>query len=198
MPEHLPPNISDSTLAFIKCLTAVYGAPDTGDAAEFKRILNDKIGHHSTDLLLEVADEFITTRKSWPKMADIISGAISASIRQANAQRVAMPSVKQRDPWSDEAAQQANELIQCDMGVRADREGWLGHLWDYCRDKGRLPGSKSEIAKLVSAAKRHAKNRRFARSGKAGLAGAAVKRFALAFDEDDVKLSNLVREWAKP
>jgi hypothetical protein len=44
-----------------------------------------------------------------------------------------------RDPWSEQSKREARALLQCDLGRRAAREGWVQALYDHARTHGRLP-----------------------------------------------------------
>lgn len=45
-----------------------------------------------------------------------------------------------RQQWLD-----AVRMCRCDIGHRADSEGWLTSLVEFCRDRGRLPDAREEI-----------------------------------------------------
>jgi hypothetical protein len=63
---------------------------------------------------------------------------------------------KQKQPRMDEPARVQNpyklasELIQCSMGKRAAREGWVLTLRDFVVTNGRLPQSETEIKRLIA------------------------------------------------
>jgi hypothetical protein len=43
------------------------------------------------------------------------------------------------NPWSHESQRFADELLHCELGRQAAREGWIGVLWDWIRNHGRMP-----------------------------------------------------------
>lgn len=47
----------------------------------------------------------------------------------------------------------ADELIQCGLGKRAAKEGWILSLHDFCRNNGRLPTQEFEIRKCIDGAR---------------------------------------------
>jgi hypothetical protein len=47
----------------------------------------------------------------------------------------------------------ADDLIMCEMGRRAAREGWILSLHDFCRINGRLPTADWEIRKCIDGAR---------------------------------------------
>jgi hypothetical protein len=55
------------------------------------------------------------------------------------------------DPWSSERIEEADRLIQSDLGRQAAQEGWIVALHDYCRENRELPGI-DRAAKLRKAA----------------------------------------------
>ena len=55
-----------------------------------------------------------------------------------------------RDPWSEQSKQQARALLQCDLGRRAAREGWIQAAYDFAREHGRLP-DENEIHNVRAA-----------------------------------------------
>lgn len=192
MREGLPTPIRPQTQALINRLAAAFGAPETARAAEFKRLLDEKVGHHSADVLIETADHFIEGRKSWPKIADVIAVAREA---QALAKaRAHAPKPPPRDPWSPQSVGQADALVRCGLGRRAVAQGWAGHLWDFCRRHGRRPEGGHEISHLIASARAHEKMKALARSRKIkGRLGTALARLADGLDAHDRELAEKVR-----
>jgi hypothetical protein len=65
------------------------------------------------------------------------------------------------DVAADEAAYaHAKELCKGPLGRKAEREGWLAELIEYCRQEGRLPQEREDITALVAAAREQLLTRR--------------------------------------
>lgn len=69
------------------------------------------------------------------------------------------------DPWDFEAQQrlhfakrkQACFMCRCNLGRRADKEGWLGAMIDFAEDHGRIPEGREIDACIVTAKRSESK-----------------------------------------
>lgn len=50
--------------------------------------------------------------------------------------------------WTGDRKQLADELIRTPLGKQAAKEGWIGVLWDFCRNQQRLPQQGKEVEEL--------------------------------------------------
>lgn len=190
MRDGLPPNLSPSTGRFVEMLTAVFGAPETGNASEFKRILNDRVGGYETPVMERAAGHFIETRKSWPKIADVIAVARAEDMRREVESRPERPAA--RDPWSPEAESLADGFMDSELGRRAAVEGWIGSLWDFCRIHARLPHEGLELNRLLDKAREHHRKAKLVRGGEiAGEIGKSLQRLMAELDRKDQRLCAL-------
>jgi hypothetical protein len=80
------------------------------------------------------------------------------------------------DPWSDERVEEADDLIQSDLGRQAAQEGWIIALHDYCRENRELPGVDRAAKIRASAFKRAAQREEWSHLGRASLVLAPVVR----------------------
>jgi hypothetical protein len=89
------------------------------------------------------------------------------------------------DPWTAERVEEADRLIQSDVGVRAAQEGWIIALHDWCRENRELPGV-DRAAKIRAAALQRAEQRaewaRTAEGTPRSLSATAVERARQAKD----------------
>ena len=126
MPDGIPVEISTQTAAFIKRMAAVFGAPDTASSSEFKAILDGKIGGYQELVLIAAADHFIETRRSWPKIADIVGVAKQKSVEMSPARsRVDFRARAEdlRDQWFE-------QRVDGNLIDKAEAEGWTDRLWN--------------------------------------------------------------------
>lgn len=143
------------TNALLKRLGLLYGPPST-DANQAKAIIAEYarlMGQYSEGELLAAADRVVTKRKfkSWPTIGDCIEVLEDhrAEVHEQNApERKAEPT---HPEWSDAAFAAADKLIDCEMGRKAAREGWILSLHDFCRRERKLPSHYQTGALIESA-----------------------------------------------
>jgi hypothetical protein len=146
--------MSPQTNILLEQLGVVYGAPDSPDPAAFIAAYAKHMARYTRAELEAAADRIICTRKSktWPSVADCI-----AAIEEYRAEVYAAnkPKAQEDDKlraWREPAVRAADALINCEMGRKAAREGWILGLHDYCRHHGTLP-SPREIAAMMQSAR---------------------------------------------
>lgn len=54
--------------------------------------------------------------------------------------------------WSRERIRAANRMLASGIGKKAAAEGWIIGLWDFCRNKNRLP-QQHEVPKIVASSR---------------------------------------------
>lgn len=137
-------------------LGLLYGSPSK-DAAEAQAIVSEyaRLMNKYSDSELEAAgDKIARTRKfkSWPTIGDCIAALedyrAEAYEKNAPERKTAIP----HPEWSKARIAEADRMIQCEMGEKAAREGWVLSLHDFCREKQRMP-KQSEIPALMDAAR---------------------------------------------
>ena len=69
------------------------------------------------------------------------------------------------DPWSAERIEEADGLIQSDLGRQAAQEGWIIALHDYCRENRELPGIDRAVKLRKAAFARKAQREEWSRAG---------------------------------
>lgn len=124
----------------VRRFTTVFGVPShVEDPKEFTKEFVHAIRGFSPDAYVKASDVLIrshepTNLKPWPSMA-----ATRQAVHDA---QEALPKgePKEKDQkWTRSVLQRADDLIQSDLGRQAAEEGWSLSLWDFCREKGRLP-----------------------------------------------------------
>lgn len=129
-----------SVEVLIRRFSTVFGPPNhVEDPKEFTKEFIKAISGYSAESYIRATDNLIrshepTNLKPWPSMA-----ATRQAVHDA---QEAMPKGEQKEKdqrWTRPVLQRADDLIQSDMGRQAAEEGWSLSLWDFCREKGRLP-----------------------------------------------------------
>lgn len=134
---------------FIEPLLTVFDAPQGSDPSGFFVALVEELRHFSADALECGMRNIRRSRKfrTFPSIAECVESC------SKGAEAVAGPKVIEPvKPWRDpEREARAVRLCQCDMGARADRQGWLPGLLEFTYDNARLPTLREEN-ELVSGA----------------------------------------------
>jgi len=117
---------------------------------------DEALGEFTSHELQHAAKVLKTTRTSrtFPVIADCLEAC-------KHARDALQPPVKRRHgsdqdkypEWMPERQRQADALICSDMGRKAADEGWLIGLWDFCREKQRLP-NRFEAEKIAKRSKK--------------------------------------------
>lgn len=115
---------------------------DDEKQAGFFSDYDEALGEFTSHELQHAAKLLKTTRTSrtFPVIADCLEAC-------KHARDALQPPVKRRHgsdaekypEWSPERQRMADRMICGDMGWKAAEEGWLIALWDFCRNKERLP-----------------------------------------------------------
>lgn len=134
-------------------LGIVYGVPDSPDPVAFLGKYAELLKRYSTTELEAGADRLISQRKfkSWPTVAECIA-AVEDYRQDLHSRNAPEFQTKEAHPdWSQRAIDAADDLINCDMGRKAAREGWVLGLHDYCRANGALPEPREIVPMMNSA-----------------------------------------------
>jgi hypothetical protein len=100
---------------------------------------------HDADLLMEVANDIIRTRKyrNFPLLSEILDKCDEAiDRRQARKREAMLPELRiheGHDEWSTERCRFAHDMKRSDLGKQAAREGWVVAFWHFCRRNMRAP-----------------------------------------------------------
>lgn len=133
----------------------MYGPPvkDPHGAKEFIAEYARLLSQYSETELEAAADKIVRVRKfrTWPTIGDCIE--VLENQRSDSHERNAPQS--RTEPtypeWTREARAVADKLVNCEMGRKAAREGWILSLHDYCRKNRKLPGPYETGALIESA-----------------------------------------------
>lgn len=121
-------------------LMVLYDPPDTGDLTAWMTEVARLIEGYS-DRDLDRAFDLICAGhrgRGFPTVSEIIGGCAEARAAASPAKPVEPPT----DPrWSAEAFRIADEMIQCELGRQAARDGWCLGLHEFIRVHRRLPRS---------------------------------------------------------
>jgi len=136
-------------------LGVMYGRPDSTDPkafiAEYARQLHEFVPSEltvATDLLLKSREQ----KTTWPSVKECLDACRAArGLARAKSAPPRQWEQEAHPEWSPQRRQLANALITSDMGLRAAEEGWIGALWDFCRNHQRLPHGR-EISKVKETA----------------------------------------------
>lgn len=162
---------------FIAHMSAMIAPPATTDDDLFIQGYRKAIQGWRGDILAEAANRLVKTSKWFPKAAEVIEVCESIA-----ASRV-VPDTKPGNLFfTGEAFRTANRLIRSEMGKEAARDGWIGQLHDFCRQKGRLPKG-FEISHLKSEAKLFDASYSEVCAGKGGTLGTALRKLGETFLE---------------
>jgi hypothetical protein len=113
--------------------------------AEWLRSINAALTRFEEPILRKVAQRMIDTRtdRRFPLVAEIIAECERIIAEEAaEKRRSSLPlqdEPRKGNPWSHESQRFADELLHCELGRQAAREGWIGVLWDWIRNHGRMP-----------------------------------------------------------
>lgn len=92
--------------------------------------------------------------KSMPSNAEILAAAKEA-YKQIESEKPRLIRAKHElpdsDPWSEARQDTADMLLKTAMGRRAVGDGCILTLWNYCRERGRLP-TEGEYQQMIQGA----------------------------------------------
>lgn len=133
----------DITGRFIKPLIALYGELGTDDADLVFRVYEEQLKGYP-DAVLDGAFKYVagthmpSKRNPWPSPA-FCKKACEKALHEKQIREPPAPEKPRYPEWSNEAFRFADDLVMCDIGKRAAREGWVLGLHDFCRNHRRLP-----------------------------------------------------------
>lgn len=163
---------------FIDRMLSIFHAPITENESGFVDEMRKAIKGWDLSTLNEAADRIAKTAKFFPKPAEVIE--VCEIIANERAPKGSTPPVNLF--FTGEAFRTANRLIRSEMGREAARDGWIGQLHDFCRQKGRLPKG-FEISHLKSEAKLFDASYSEVCAGKGGTLGTALRKLGETFLE---------------
>lgn len=131
--------------------------PDDQAEAAWSASMVRFLAPYSPEVLAKAAEHIIQTRdptrhgQRWfPAPAEII--AVCNTMRAVvDAGRTPLLTSGRRDPseWAGWRRDLADELVRnSDLGREAARGGWVQALWDFCRRRGALPRTQSELVEV--------------------------------------------------
>ena len=138
----------------------------TGDEAReavWLRSMGEMLGVYDDDVLMEAAETIIRTRDPekdntmFPKPVECIRACDAAKEKlriRATPLLETREKVSQRieslQLWSDDRVSLAKSLVSASPDrERAQREGWIEHLFHFCRENGRLP-RREEVGEIIA------------------------------------------------
>lgn len=139
--------MSAASIKFVERLRVVYGDPVSENTEQFMFEYARMLNNYTEAELEEAADLLFQRHKGphrWPRIPECIMCAEEARERRHSDAKAKEANKPQNPDWMPEVVAMANDLIRCDLGRRAAREGWITQLWDFCRKHRRLP-DKAEI-----------------------------------------------------
>lgn len=160
-----------------------------GEEAESKADMIEAFSAYSDEFLGKVAKDIRMTRtfRGMPTVGEINKVIARMAVEPGGARRPTSATYTYPD-WSPYAIDQADKLIQCDLGKEAAREGWIVGLHDYCRKNGRLPG-RYDIGAMIESAEFVAKTA--AGAFPLGVMHKALQKLGDAFLEKRERLARL-------
>lgn len=136
--------MSNPAKSFIEPMSAFFDQPPGSNAGEFFAALADELSQFGDDFLAAGAKSIRLTRKyrSFPTIAECVEAVRTARLDVANTNErgPVTPQYGAKsddDEWERKVA--AWRLCRSDMGHEARKDGWLVALFDFCRERGRLP-----------------------------------------------------------
>lgn len=117
--------------------------------------MNRALGGFSSETIAAAAIQIVSSRKPkrdgrfFPVPAECVEicSEIQRFAQMAQRPLLAAPN---KNEWSDDRLSLAFDLINCETGRRAAREGWVSALHTFCRKNMRLPAGPSEIQACVA------------------------------------------------
>lgn len=138
--------------AFIEPLIACYGLPKSDRPELFFAEVMAALEHYQRADLQSAKTLILRRHKFWPRIAeclDVINEVIEARSRPGVAPI-------QYPTWTAERFAQADVLVRSELGKHAADEGWISPLWDFCREKLRLPEGE-EVRHLINSGRETAR-----------------------------------------
>lgn len=160
---------------FIDRMLSIFHAPITENESGFVDEMRKALKGWDLSTLNEAADRIAKTAKFFPKPAEVIEVCESIA-----ASRVVPHTPPVNLYFTADAFRTANRLIRSEMGKDAARDGWIGQLHDFCRQRSRLPKG-FEIAHLKSEAKLFDDAYSACCAGKGGTLGTALQKLGETF-----------------
>lgn len=146
-------------IEFVDDLCGYFGPPkpangqsDDAYLKSWMRYAMDDFGSYSADELMRAFKILRSTSKykSMPSNAEIIE-ACKEAVKQINIEKPKFIDTRTRSERTHDAKERiALDLIRCDMGRTASKEGWIGELFAYVRDNGHMPRTNAEIRTIVA------------------------------------------------
>ena len=154
--------MSDAVKNFLGRLANVLGNPRTGSLAGYNQELSKILKGFTDEELQDAATIIFQTQKTshWPTPGLMLVAAQEArnSIQKRNRPGLGKvrrldsigepytPRSKEYDDWyhSKAAHDEADRLINSELGRKAADDGWIGDLYDFCREHRRLPSIKEQ------------------------------------------------------
>ena len=141
---------------FLNPLIALYGDLGTDDTDLVLDLYTKTLAGFADDVLeggfAHVAGTYIPSKRNpWPSPA-ICKKACEKITGERQAKQAHKPEKPIYPEWEPSAIAVADNLIDCEMGRRAAREGWIVGLHDYCRKHHKLP-SPYETGDMIANAK---------------------------------------------
>jgi len=171
-------------------LAVVYGQPDSPDPKAYLAEVAKLMSKYRDSTLDAAADLILKTHRGyrWPTPAQCVTACEDVLAEEAGRQPF---SVAPAYPdWTPEAIAHADALIQCDMGRRAAKEGWITQLHDLCRKKRRLP-NENEIRGLITEARLFEEAYAQVEAGNGGTLQAALLKLGRAMMAKRVRLGEV-------
>lgn len=151
------------------------------------------LGGYSDEVLSRTAEYIIQTRdpkkdgKFFPVPAEIIRHADSLKVVIAAEKNQAPPLLshgqKDQSPYAGWRSEEADRLIQTEMGRQAAKEGWIGSLWHWCRKKLSLPRTSAEVREIKSDAQVFNEALAKVEAGEGGVCNAALLKLGRTMQE---------------
>ena len=144
---------------FVDRLQSVLGPHEKAKPEALLKELHVHLGKFTEEELQEAATLLFAGQKSkyWPTFGSMVIAAEEArkKLRKIDDQRTPLGRRMIRDSlgqlipaktkseeegyWSRKAFDEADNLVNSDLGRKAADEGWIGDLYDFCRHHRRLP-----------------------------------------------------------
>lgn len=171
-------------------LAVVYGQPDSPDPQAYLAEVAKLMSKYHNSTLDAAADLILKTHRGyrWPTPAQCVTACEDVLADQANRQPV--KTGPQYPDWTAEAITHADALIQCDMGWRAAKEGWITQLHDMCRKKRGLP-NENEIRSLITEARLFERAYAEVEAGNGGTLQAALLKLGRAMMAKRFRLDDI-------
>ena len=192
---------------FIVKMVAAFGAPETGDRSTFKQLLRDKVGGYGAATLDQTAEHFIESRRTWPKIADLIKKA--REVEAAKQTAVAGTTTGKPRGWAwaraeELAAAWMHACPQPDLLDQAKEEGWERDLWQAVKSRAhaqiiaRVPSDYTPALADILPDGLDDESVEYFRDRAASQAAAAEWRRQKQPQDEEAKAKREPRQWIKP